>query len=64
MIQQQVTDNAKVIGDVLSIGTVIGTIAGWLPAVAAFFAIAWSAAQILMNWDKISEAFKKHILRK
>lgn len=48
----------------MSIGTVIGTIAGWLPAVAALFAIAWSAAQLLMNWDKIKEAFKKHFLGK
>ena len=54
----------KVVGDALSIGTVIGTIAGWLPAVAALFAIAWSVAQLLMNWDKIKQAFKKHFLRK
>ena len=64
MIQTQISDNAKVIGDVASIGTVIGTIAGWLPAVAALFAIAWSMAQLLMNWDKIKEAFKKHFLGK
>lgn len=64
MIHSQISDNTKIIGDALSIGTVIGTIAGWLPAVAALFAIAWSAAQLLMNWDKIKEAFKKHFLGK
>lgn len=54
----------KVAGDVISLVTVVGTLAELLPAIAALFAIFWSGAQILMNWDKIKEAFKKHILRK
>lgn len=62
MILQQ--EQLKAAGDFLSIGTVVATIAGWLPAIAALFAIAWSAAQLLMNWDKIKQAIKKHILRK
>lgn len=62
MIPQQ--EQLKAAGDFLSIGTVVATIAGWLPAIAALFAIAWSAAQLLMNWDKIKQAIKKHILRK
>jgi len=58
---QQPLEQIRVAGDVLSVTTVIATIAGWFPAIAALFAIAWSAAQILMNWDKIKESFNKHI---
>jgi hypothetical protein len=32
--------------DVGSVGTVIATIAGWLPAVAALFTIVWTAIRI------------------
>ena len=59
MIQQQV-EQMRIAGDIVSIGTVVGTIVGVLPAIAAVFAIFWSVAQLLMNWDKIKAAFTKH----
>ena len=36
----------KSVGDALSIGTVIATIAGWLPAVAALITILWTGIRI------------------
>lgn len=38
--------SGKHVLDWLSVGTVIGTIAGWLPPLAALFAIVWSIIQI------------------
>jgi hypothetical protein len=39
-------DHAKHIVDLASIGTVLGTIAGFLPAIAAIFTIVWTAIRI------------------
>lgn len=39
-------EHARAVGDVLSIGTVVGAIVGWLPAVAALFTIIWTAIRI------------------
>lgn len=39
-------DAVKSIGDALSIGTVIATIAGWLPAIAALLTIIWTGIRI------------------
>ena len=62
MVQQQtVIDTATKAGDVLALSTVVATIAGLLPAIAAMFSIVWLGAQILMSWDKIKESFNKHI---
>ena len=47
-------ENAKAAVDVLSVGTVIGTLAGWLPAIAAIFTIVWTAIRI---WE--TETVKK-----
>ena len=61
MVQQQtIIETAKGTGDALATSAVIGTIAGWLPEAAAGCAIIWFAMQMLMNWDKIKEAFNKH----
>jgi hypothetical protein len=59
MIQQQTLEQAKTIGDVLSISTVVATIAGWLPAIAAIFSILWLVMQIVMNWQKFRDAINK-----
>ena len=40
------TEQIKAAGDVLSIGTVVATIAGWLPAVAALVTILWTGIRI------------------
>jgi len=34
------------IGDALSLGIVVGTLAQWLPSVAAFFTIVWTGIRI------------------
>lgn len=39
-------DAMKSIGDALSIGTVVATIAGWLPAIAALLTIIWTGIRI------------------
>ena len=40
------TENAKTVVDVVSIYTVVATIAGWLPAVAALVTIVWTTIRI------------------
>lgn len=40
------SDDAKNVADGLSIVTVIGTLAEWLPAIAALFSIIWTAFRI------------------
>jgi len=39
-------EHAKHIVDAISIGGVLATLAGWLPAVAALFSIIWTAIRI------------------
>jgi len=39
-------DTVKHFGDALSIGTVVGTIAGYLPAIAALVTIIWTGIRI------------------
>lgn len=39
-------EHVKQLGDVISIGTVVGTIAGYLPAVAAAITIVWTLIRI------------------
>ncbi len=40
------TEQLKVIGDVVSVTTVVGTLAGALPAIAALFTIVWTGIRI------------------
>jgi hypothetical protein len=40
-------EQLKHIGDALSVGTVLATIAGWLPAVAALVTIIWTGIRII-----------------
>ncbi len=44
MIQH--SEQAKNVGDALSIAGVVATLAGWLPAVAAFLSIVWTLIRI------------------
>lgn len=44
---QQQQETLKHLGDALSIGTVLGTIAGYLPAVAALVTIIWTSIRIV-----------------
>ncbi len=40
------TEVAKYTGDLLSFTVVVGTLAQWLPSVAALFTIVWTAIRI------------------
>ena len=39
-------EQLKHLGDVVSVGTVIATLAAWLPPLAALFTILWTAIRI------------------
>lgn len=39
-------ETAKTIIDAISIGGVMATLAGWLPAIAALFSIVWTVIRI------------------
>jgi chromate transport protein ChrA len=39
-------DVGKAVGDIASVGVLIGTIAQWLPSIAAVFTVLWTAIQI------------------
>lgn len=45
-------EQVKLVGDVLSVSTVVATIVGWLPAIAAVFSIVWTSIQIYNWWKK------------
>ena len=46
MQQAHLSESAKHLGDALSIGTVLATLAGWRPAVAALGTIVWTGSRI------------------
>lgn len=54
----QIGESAKPYVDALSISTVVATIAGLLPAIAALFTIIWTAIRIYET-DTIRAFFKK-----
>ena len=43
---EQIPQAAKTSGDLLSFGLIGGTLAGWLPAMAAFVSIIWGLIRI------------------
>ena len=46
MMQPHEQEQLKHVGDALSIGTIVGTLAGWLPALSALAALIWSCIRI------------------
>jgi len=46
MATHHLSEGAKLTGDVLSIATVLGTLAQWLPAIAALFTVVWTGIRI------------------
>lgn len=50
MLQQPLNEHTKHIVDVLSITTVVGTIAQVLPSIAALFTIVWTGLRIWEMW--------------
>ena len=54
-------EQLKHIGDVLSVGTVVATLAAWLPPLAALFTIIWTAIRIFetKTFQKFIQRFRK-----
>ena len=46
MATQHLSEGAKLTGDILSVATVLGTLAQWLPAIAALFTVIWTGIRI------------------
>lgn len=46
MATEHLSEGVKVTGDILSVATVLGTLAQWLPAVAALFTVIWTVIRI------------------
>ena len=46
MAASHLTESEKVIGDIVSVGTVLGTLSGLLPAIAATITIIWTSIRI------------------
>lgn len=52
-------EQVKVAGDVLSVGTVVSALMGWLPAIAAIFTIIWTGIRI---WEtKTVQGWRKRL---
>jgi hypothetical protein len=45
-MSNSVDEPIKIAGDIVSVTTVIGTLAGILPSIAALFTIVWTAIRI------------------
>ena len=46
MTTSHLSEGAKLTGDILSVATVLGTLAQWLPAIAALFTVIWTGIRI------------------
>lgn len=46
------TEQLKTIGDLASLGVVVGTLIKILPAIAAIFTIVWTFMRIVDEWPK------------
>lgn len=47
MATEHMSESAKHIGDAVSVITVVGTLAQWLPSIAALFTIVWTGIRIV-----------------
>ena len=54
-------EQLKHLGDALSVGTVVATIAGWLPAIAALVTILWTGIRIFetQTVQKLLKKFRR-----
>lgn len=46
MTSHEQVQQLRIVGDGLSISTVVATLAGWLPAIAALASLIWTAIRI------------------
>ena len=51
-LTQSLPEQVKVVGDVLSVGVVVGTLIKILPAIAAAFTIVWTIMRIVDEWPR------------
>lgn len=58
-----ISNDAKVLMDGVSLGTVISTLFGWLPHVAAMLTIIWTTLRIY-EWFEARQARKPAVRRK
>jgi hypothetical protein len=56
MPASHLNETEKIIGDVVSVGTVVGTLSGILPAIAAVFTIVWTGIRIYET-DTVQKLF-------
>ena len=58
MVNSETQETAKHVVDALSIGTVVATLAGILPSIAAIFTIVWTAIRIYET-ETVQKLMKK-----
>ena len=58
MMTPQLDDTVKHVADGVSVVTVVGTLAGVLPSIAAIFTIVWTGIRIYET-DTVQSWFKK-----
>lgn len=46
MVMTYISDNTKHVVDAVSVGTVVATLAAWLPPLAAFLSIVWTGLRL------------------
>ncbi len=54
-------DSIKTVGDAASIGTIVATLVGWLPSVAAALTIVWTLFRIYN--EVLDSRIKKKVLK-
>lgn len=63
MAASHLTESEKVIGDIVSVGTVLGTLSGLLPAIAATITIIWTSIRIYET-DTVQKLLGKQKIEK
>lgn len=59
MITQDTAEQIKGIVDWVSVGTVVATLVGWLPHMAAFFTVIWAIFRAMNEYNVWKNREKK-----
>lgn len=59
MLHVHLSDTAKHIGDVLSIGALIGALLSWLPAITAVLVAVWTLMRMVESYQQIKLNHRK-----
>lgn len=57
-MKHETAENLKIVGDVLSVATVVGALVDVLPSVAAMFTIVWTGIRIYET-DTVQKLIKR-----